>query len=148
MKILIDDDLFSIMLYESEKTLFWRIKGFLTDVKFQKYLEKVHSYIAEYRCTNGLNDLTKMRAIPPETQQWIQTVWMGNMVQDGLKKMANVVPKDRVTTGTISADEIDKAMREELAKVGLTVKFFTEVPEAFEWLGVIVSKTEYEKILQ
>jgi len=89
-----------------------------------------------------------MRAIPPETQKWIQTVWMGNMVRDGLKKMANVVPKDRVTTGTISADEIDNVMREELAKVGLTVRFFNELPEAFEWFGVILSKTDYEEILQ
>ncbi len=148
MEILLDDDLFSIILYESDKTLFWRIKGFLADAKFQKYLEKVNRYLVEYQCTNGINDLRKMRAIPPETQQWIQTVWMGNMVQGGLNKMANIVPKDRVTTGTISADEIDRVMREELAKVGLTVKFFTELPEAFEWFGVIISKTDYEKILQ
>ncbi len=136
MENLLDTKEFGITLFEDQRALTWEIRSYLTDKKFQDYLMKVLSFLTEHMCIKGMNDLRKMRAIPPETQTWIETVWMGQMIQAGLTQMANIVPEGRITTGSISATEIDDKIGKELEKVGVKVQFYTDVSEAAKWLGM------------
>ncbi len=83
--------------------------------------------LKENECAYVINDNSDLEGLWQQANEWIQTVWMPQAVDAGLRYLAHVVSKD--IFGKLSAQDLEKK------SVGiLSMRLFETLQQAEQWV--------------
>jgi hypothetical protein len=125
---LLDTEFAALWYYPETKIVHHKIKKWIKVDDFKALLEKGHDTAKTNKSVKWLSDDRNNGALPPEVEKWVKDDWFPRMQKLGWKYWALVLPEKIVGQLTV------KRHSEEYAKVGITVKMFSDPDEALKWL--------------
>jgi hypothetical protein len=106
--------------------MIWR--GYAASPVFRAANEQVLQTIGDRRAKKLLGDITEFVLIGAEDQDWLNTVWLPNAMEAGLRMVALVTPN--FYFNRVAVDNVVK----KLDPARLQVAYFATRDEAREWL--------------
>jgi len=133
MERIYEDRNIEIRLDSINKCIEYSWKDFVPSKEYVELLEKVYHYSIQHDCDKNLVDMRKMKVIPEDVMEWMQTEWLPRMLQDGIKKFALINTKSIIANMTVG--QVVDGVREIGSELGLRNAFFDELEGARKWIA-------------
>lgn len=100
--------------------------GFLSFEEHQKLGDKILKQALHEGCFKLIIDTSDIRIIKKETQEWIMSDWFPRAIEQGIKYMAFITPRDVIAQmSTIKVN----------GKPGrINIKYFKKTSDALTWI--------------
>jgi hypothetical protein len=126
---ILDNSDFVLWYYPESKIIHHQIKRYIFGEKLRELLDKGYELLKEKDAQKWLSDDRNNDALSNEDGNWTNNDWLPRVASAGWKYWALVMPK-----GLIGQMNMKKHA-EFCAKVGVTVKVFSDPDEALQWLN-------------
>ncbi len=103
--------------------------GFLNPDKFKAIGDELHEVRQKNFSSKQLNNISDMKVITQDVQQWINDVWFPKAKLTGLKTLAFVIPSDIFGNMSMKAANSDGQ-----ATNGIKIQYFDNEAKAKAWL--------------
>ena len=113
---------------EEIKCVWMEWKKFVKGAGFRNGLDKGLELIIAKESSKWLADLTRLKVVDMEDQEWSNNDWFPRAIEGGIQWMAIVVPED------IFAKMSVNSIMEKVPTMQLTVHYFDSLHEAEDWL--------------
>ncbi len=127
----VDNDSILLWVDPDAKVVGHEMRKYVSGKPLRDALDKGVELFKQYGASKWLSDDRKGGALPPDDVEWSKTSWKPRIIKAGWKYWA-LIPPSKVV-GQMSM----KQLIEDYAKVGLTVRIFTEPDEGMKWLASV-----------
>lgn len=124
----VNNEFISVQYLPDKKIIYHVIHQPISGQPLRDALDAGTEALQRYGATKWLSDDRKNGPLPPEDAEWGFTVWQPRTIKSGWKYWALVVPKAIEAAGSMVP------VMENLYELGLRMRVFTDVDEAFTWL--------------
>ncbi|MBI9067848.1 MAG: hypothetical protein JEZ09_11190 [Salinivirgaceae bacterium] len=117
--------------YDSDtKAAIGLFRGFVTSDKFKEIANELHEIRKKNYSSKQLNNISDMKVLTQDVQQWLNNVWFPKAKITGLKTFAFVIPKD--VFGKMS---MESANSNSQITQGIEIQYFDDETKAKTWLN-------------
>ncbi len=127
---ILDNEFVSVWFHPESKIIHHQFKRFVHGENLRNALTKGAETMEEFLATKWLSDDRGNTALPPDDEQWAQTIWAPRVMKAGWKHWALVQPVKVVGQMNV------KRFAETYAALGINAKIFSDPDEALAWLEV------------
>jgi hypothetical protein len=125
------DNKYLLAEWRNEGTIFYYAwKGFVPGPAMRANLEEILAVFAQGQTPCMLQDLTQVRAVAPEDQDWITTNWVPRAMTAGMRKVAMLTPAS--VFGQIASQNVQ--VKVAVNGLDLYNQFFDDYAKAEAWL--------------
>lgn len=121
-----------VIEYDAEKKLViqnW--KGFATSAEFRAGIEKSVEIFRQKKPCGLLSNTKNSSLVKKEDTEWAATYGIGNMLQNGLKAVAFIIPTNAFTQMSVSN------FKNQTKEAPFIMQYFDDVDKAKEWLSTV-----------
>lgn len=133
MRLLFENEYIKIWLNGQYRCIEFYWKCYPPNGQFKSLMEKVYSFVSEYKCTKLLPDLRNMTSLPEEVRLWAESNWFPRLVRKGVKTYAIV--KRTYNWTSDSLDNFHCTARSPRNAFGITTAYFDDIQKARSWIA-------------
>ena len=128
-RIILFEKPFLVIEWDADnKLLIQNWKGFASSSQFREGIEKSVEIFRQKQVLRLLSNTKESSVVKKEDTEWAATYALGNMVKNGLKAVAFIVPTSVFAGVSVSNFE------EKSHEMPVVLKYFDDVDKAIEWL--------------
>ena len=127
----VDNEFILLWVDPEAKTIGHEFRKYISGKPLRDALETGLEMMKKHGATKWLSDDRNGGALPPDDIEWSKSSWKPRMLKAGWKHWA-LLPSTRVT-GKMSIQHLV----DDYAKMGLTVKVFSDSAEGRKWLDSV-----------
>lgn len=127
-ELIMENDWAILWYYPEFKIGHHKMKKYLFGDNFQELLLKAVELLKSKRANKWLSDDRNHNASRVEDAEWANKVWLPNMINNGFKYWAIILPEKAIGQMNI------KRYAQSVAEKGVIVKIFGDPDEGLKWL--------------
>ncbi len=127
--IVVDNEYLTVQYLRDKRIIYHTIHKPLPDQSMKDAMNAGTEALRQYGACKWLSDDRKNGPVSRVLAEWGFNDWNPRTIAAGWKYWANVVPEAVVSAGALLP------VMDDLYKLGLRMMVFTDLQEAFEWLG-------------